>query len=147
MTGPINIFTPQPWIKQAACAGTDTSVFFTVSGASTEPAKAICADCPVRTECLEYALQNDSLVGVWGGLSRRQRVSINRQRRKADAAFGKLKRGPRPGEKPIKHGTYNGYRMHMARGIDPCDYCMEAMREHGRQVGAQRRARAKGETA
>ena len=142
MTGPTNTFTPQPWIKQAACADTDTSVFFTVRGASTEPAKAICADCPVRTECLEYALQDDSLFGVWGGLSRRQRVSINRQRRKAD---GDHRRCPR--EKPIKHGTYNGYRMHMARGIDPCDYCIEAMREYGRQVGAQRRARAKGDAA
>jgi WhiB family redox-sensing transcriptional regulator len=44
-------------------------------------AKAICAGCPVREECLEYAMRWDQLCGVWGGLSERERRQLRRQRR------------------------------------------------------------------
>ncbi len=39
-------------------------------------AKAVCAGCPVRAECLEFALANDERWGVWGGTSERQRRAM-----------------------------------------------------------------------
>ena len=45
-------------------------------------AKAICAQCPVRQACLEYALTNRERDGVWGGATERERRRIIRQRRK-----------------------------------------------------------------
>ena len=46
----------------------------------------MCARCPVRTECLEYALGNQEKFGIWGGLSERERRQLRRQRRLEEAA-------------------------------------------------------------
>jgi WhiB family redox-sensing transcriptional regulator len=48
-------------------------LFFPERGASTREAKAVCAGCPVRVECLDYALGNSIKYGIWGGLSEHQR--------------------------------------------------------------------------
>jgi hypothetical protein len=37
------------------------------------PARQVCARCPVRQPCLEYALSNRIASGVWGGLTERER--------------------------------------------------------------------------
>jgi WhiB family redox-sensing transcriptional regulator len=51
-------------------------------------AKAVCAGCPVREACLEFALANDERWGVWGGTSERQRRAMRavrvRERRVAE---------------------------------------------------------------
>jgi WhiB family redox-sensing transcriptional regulator len=39
-------------------------------------AKRICADCPVRRECLEYALRVREPFGIWGGLNESERRAI-----------------------------------------------------------------------
>lgn len=44
-------------------------------------AKQLCAGCPVRTDCLEYALSVPWLVGYWGGTTAGRRAKIRRQRR------------------------------------------------------------------
>jgi len=46
-------------------------------------AKAICAECPVREACLEYALTTREKEGVWGGMTARERRRVLRQRRKS----------------------------------------------------------------
>ena len=43
-------------------------------------AKAFCARCLVRAECLEYALQIRETHGVWGGLNEMERRAELRQR-------------------------------------------------------------------
>jgi hypothetical protein len=48
-------------------------VFFPGRGESAEPARKICAGCPVRQACLDYALSHAITHGIWGGLTERDR--------------------------------------------------------------------------
>ncbi|MFI1918093.1 WhiB family transcriptional regulator [Nocardia sp. NPDC020380] len=61
------------WHRQAVCAQTDPEAFFPSKGESSTVAKRICLSCKVRTECLEFALNNDQRFGVWGGMTARER--------------------------------------------------------------------------
>ena len=71
---------PMPWVKRALCAnnavGTDT--FFTderrqaIQPLGVRVAKAICHACPVREECLDYAVRNLE-IGIWGGMTTDER--------------------------------------------------------------------------
>ena len=90
----MNIDRPA-WMEHGKClelpAGQRLRVFFPTRGADTIPAKRICADCPVRDLCCEYAIQNHEIYGIWGGLSERERRRIRKQRR----IDGTLTRKPR----------------------------------------------------
>lgn len=68
------------WQDLANCLGVDPDLFFPERGASTREAKEVCKGCPVREDCLEYALMNGEKFGIWGGLSERERRRIRRQR-------------------------------------------------------------------
>ncbi len=70
------------WRQRAACKGVDPDIFYPASDEEAEEAKAICALCPVREACLEYALANRERDGVWGGATERERRRMIRQRRK-----------------------------------------------------------------
>ena len=67
------------WQTDALCAQTDPEAFFPEKGGSTRDAKRICSTCDVRSECLEYALQNDERFVIWGGLSERERRKLKRR--------------------------------------------------------------------
>ncbi len=69
----------ESWQERALCAQTDPEAFFPEKGGSTREAKKICSQCPVRAECLEYALANDERFGIWGGLSERERRRLRRR--------------------------------------------------------------------
>lgn len=71
------------WQNRAACRGVDTNAFFPATEEEAEPAKAICAVCPVLEACLEHALADREREGVWGGATERERRRIIRQRRKS----------------------------------------------------------------
>jgi WhiB family redox-sensing transcriptional regulator len=64
------------WRKLAACRGTDLEVFFPERGESAEPARQVCAACPVRQPCLDYAITNRITHGIWGGLTERERRTL-----------------------------------------------------------------------
>ena len=68
------------WQDFANCSGADQDLFFPERGASTRKAKAICAACSVKEECLEFAITQGERFGIWGGLSERERRKIRRQR-------------------------------------------------------------------
>jgi WhiB family redox-sensing transcriptional regulator len=57
------------WVERAACRGSGFAPYFPRAGVSADPAKAVCGQCPVRGECLDFALQHPQLQGVWGGTS------------------------------------------------------------------------------
>jgi len=61
------------WWFAGLCAQTDPELFFPERGGSTRAAKAVCAGCPARAQCLEHALTHDERYGVWGGTSERER--------------------------------------------------------------------------
>ena len=71
----------ETWQHRAACRGPESSIFFPPSWAERRDererrearAKAICADCPVQGECLEFALRVREPHGIWGGLNEAER--------------------------------------------------------------------------
>ncbi len=69
------------WMTRGKCRDMDPAVFFPSDGVGVQAAQRICADCPERMPCLEYALQNHIDHGVWGGASERERRRLLRQRR------------------------------------------------------------------
>lgn len=79
--GPIRL----DWLDRAICVGANIDVFFPIRGRNATAAKAICAVCPVRDECLEEFLHEP--FGVFGGMSEGERERLrgarNRERRSA----------------------------------------------------------------
>jgi WhiB family redox-sensing transcriptional regulator len=75
--------TETEWFDDAACRDVDTDIFFPVSESQADAAKAICAVCPVREECLEYAIETRPGDGVYGGLTASERHRLIRRRQKA----------------------------------------------------------------
>jgi WhiB family transcriptional regulator, redox-sensing transcriptional regulator len=75
------------WQDRAACRGANAQLFFGPDGERWEDrevreakAKAICARCPVREQCLGEALMNSIKHGIWGGLNNEERTRERRRR-------------------------------------------------------------------
>jgi WhiB family redox-sensing transcriptional regulator len=69
-----DLLPPRPsWMAAGACRDRPDVTWFPDRGKSTAPAKAICAGCPVRVECLSFAQHEGIDHGTWGGLSPRER--------------------------------------------------------------------------
>lgn len=66
------------WMERARCLDADPELFFPAKGGSADPAKAVCAACPVRVPCLDYALDHGERLGVWGGTTPRERRELRR---------------------------------------------------------------------
>jgi WhiB family redox-sensing transcriptional regulator len=70
-----------PWRSEAACRGLSVELFFPGPGEGNGRVnethyfvgKTVCARCPVRRECLDYAGEHAILDGLWGGLTPRER--------------------------------------------------------------------------
>lgn len=72
---PIPDGTALGWMGEAACKGVDPDLMF-LDGAEQHAAKRVCRPCPVRFECLAYALDNRVEWGVWGGKTERERRAL-----------------------------------------------------------------------
>lgn len=75
------------WSESAACIGRNPEVFFPEPEmiksrvtAMAQAAIAICTECPVREECLRYALKKDVRHGIWGGYTSKQRTVLRKGR-------------------------------------------------------------------
>lgn len=70
------------WRDFADCKKYDHMLWFPEPGQHYEikKAKSICSQCPVRKECLDYALETKQTIGIWGALSSRQ-LRAERKRR------------------------------------------------------------------
>lgn len=58
------------WRHRSACRDQDPELFFSKSPEDREEAKRVCAGCPVRSQCLEWADEWGEKAGVWGGVAR-----------------------------------------------------------------------------
>jgi WhiB family transcriptional regulator, redox-sensing transcriptional regulator len=95
------------WRSLSACRHADPELFFPVveSGpglVQLEAAKAVCARCDVRAECLSFATATVQDHGVWGGTSEEERRAVRsaRLRQSRTALAGQ----DRPGERPDRAG-------------------------------------------
>lgn len=72
---------PMAWQERGRCRDLDTELFYPPLESETprqrrereSAAKAVCSGCPVRGECLAWALASDERLGVWGGKNERER--------------------------------------------------------------------------
>jgi WhiB family redox-sensing transcriptional regulator len=72
------------WRSEALCRDTDPELFFpigTTGGAlvQIEHARAVCRQCPVQTDCLDFALSTNQDSGIWGGTSEEERRVLRRE--------------------------------------------------------------------
>jgi WhiB family transcriptional regulator, redox-sensing transcriptional regulator len=80
------------WWRDAACQTVDPDLFFPVSSLGpgrdeVARAKAVCASCPVRRQCLQFALATRQAHGVWGGTTEEERrLRVPGQQRKGQPA-------------------------------------------------------------
>lgn len=82
-----------PWHADALCreparapAGYPEPSWFPELGQAlqAEGAKAMCARCLVRPECLAWAMTQDAdLAGIWGGTTINERKALRRRQRRA----------------------------------------------------------------
>lgn len=85
------------WRQYGACLDEDPELFFPVGTTGpalvqTEDAKSVCRACPVRAECLRWALESGQESGVWGGTSEAERRALHRaaKPRRAASAAGRV---------------------------------------------------------
>lgn len=75
------------WRRHAKCAGVDTETYYPARNRDTyktiaDGSKGVCKghdgwpECPVRSQCLTYALTTNEAHGIWGGLSHRERNAL-----------------------------------------------------------------------
>lgn len=82
------MFEDTTWRVAALCQGDDAESFFAPGHLERREerlvreanARALCGRCPVREECLRYALESGEQHGIWGGLNELQRSHLRRRR-------------------------------------------------------------------
>lgn len=106
------------WHDHAACRGMDLAIFFPRIGENATTAKAVCAGCPVREDCLHDALATEvktKRFGIRGGLSPVERDRLG------SPITGRRHRSV------AKCGTDAGYYRHLRTLREPaCQMCREA---------------------
>lgn len=65
------------WTENAACKGQPRYVFFPEPGPGTGArAREICEGCPIRRECLDFAIETRQEYGIWGGMDTKARQAF-----------------------------------------------------------------------
>ena len=72
------------WRVDAVCKDTDPELFFPVGTTGQallqiDRAKQVCDECPVKIECLDFAIETNQDSGIWGGTSEEERRDIRRR--------------------------------------------------------------------
>jgi WhiB family redox-sensing transcriptional regulator len=126
----------QSWRDLARCKGTDTERWVEHWADRGELARlrGYCAACPVRAECLDFALFTPCDHGIYGGTTPDERKQLRH-------ALGLARPGrdvPRQG-----HGTESGAAWHRRNGEQPCRPCADAVAaaKRGRDAAARERQR------
>lgn len=118
------------WRYRAACVGEAPELFFPIGGGGPgetqlADAKAVCRRCPVREQCLAWALASGQDFGVWGAMSEDERRALARStarsrrtgRRPAEHVQELPASATRRGEAPCRHaGDRPRHASHAGRG-------------------------------
>ena len=72
-------FTSEEWKLDGVCRTIDPELWFPDAPQTGALAKKLCRTCPVIEECLEYALENGEMYGVWGGMGNSERKLLRRR--------------------------------------------------------------------
>jgi WhiB family redox-sensing transcriptional regulator len=83
-------YKPEPWMDSGSCIGHDPAWWFpddetgtrVAANEVTRAAKAVCSGCPVRVQCLDYAMRMEpgwTKWGVYGGLTAHDRRELGRE--------------------------------------------------------------------
>ena len=71
------------WKQRGNCAGMDPGKFFPPQGTSSKAVRLLiletCSYCPVREDCLQYAIETGEDEGIWGGMTARDRRPLRRE--------------------------------------------------------------------
>lgn len=135
------------WLAAAACVGL-YGTMHPESGPASDRAVAVCAECPVRPECLVHTASTDESwdYGVWAGTRASLRTKKMSRRRALLGHYGDPMVDPMPppakrmpGE--ITHPGPTAWRDHRTAGEMPCIDCREwkAALEQRRRVQAANR--------
>lgn len=124
------------FMKRGACRGMDVNLFMPKVGQTAKEARAICLGakatrndpglpaCPVKKECLEYALSIPGpLVGIWAGTSERERRRLRHNQPVTVRPRRRLRH---------EHGSERGYQQHRTANTEPCNSCRAAHAAHYR---------------
>ncbi len=84
----------EDWRELGSCRQLDTTMFFPIGQTGEAEikiarAKSVCGLCPVRQQCLEFAITTNQEYGVWGGHSEEERRVVRRQWRARQRAAQK----------------------------------------------------------
>lgn len=65
------------WFERGACRGLGSVEFVQGPAADySQTAREMCATCPVRRQCLDFALADPNIYGLWGGTDERERKAM-----------------------------------------------------------------------
>jgi WhiB family redox-sensing transcriptional regulator len=72
------------WRDHAACRHEDPDLFFPIGTTGpalvqTRQAEAVCGRCPVRDQCLDWAMETGQTIGIWGGKTEGERRALKRR--------------------------------------------------------------------
>ena len=115
------VHVDRSWMEKASCRGISPNLFHSEFG--DYPTRRTCGvdPCPVRDQCLEYAMSlppRTDTHGVYGGKTHKQRVGLRSIR-------GVTNSRPR-----LPCGTQGGYRSHLRFNEKTCDECRKANALH-----------------
>lgn len=99
--------------EHALCAQADPELFFPDKGGRAPEARRICAACPVRQECLDFAIA-EGVTGIWGGTGQKERRDLGAPTYIEVA------------EPVYTCGTEAGARRHGRAGEPVCPACNDA---------------------
>ena len=121
----------------AACNEADPELWFpeVMNMTQTRPALEVCAECPVKVECLEFAIENHCWDGIFGGRTPKERRIIAE-------AHGIRIHGYKCPLAP--HGTLAAARRHYRQGTPLCEACRERTALE-QEYGSKRRRRGERE--
>jgi len=119
-------WTPQPWREHAACKGEPVDVWFSTQGHGVTIAKRICNTCPVRLECLRWAVDEQINHGIYGARTPRERQVLRRGHTNLAVC-----------------GTIEGANLHIDNRQPLCNACLGIRHYRQRKLDAKDRYNAK----